>query len=97
MPFLVFGQNALGDREVSLVEVEISVTHYLAGEHYTEVELLAPEQGLKPPMVALDPVEASILAYSLEALKQLLAGRERQQVLLQRACQYDLKNIREIA
>ncbi|MDT8925044.1 hypothetical protein RBE51_19835 [Pseudomonas taiwanensis] len=97
LPFLVFGQNALGDREVAVVEVDISVAHYLAGEHYAEAALLAQEQGLKPPMVAFGPEEVGVLADSLGTLKQLLVGRERLQVLLQRARQYDLKNIREIA
>jgi hypothetical protein len=97
MPFLVFGQNLLGEREAVMVEVVVTVNQYLSGEHYLEASLLAAELGLKDPMVTFGPDEVSVLVDALGTLKQHLVGREHLLNLLGRARQFDLKNIREIA
>jgi hypothetical protein len=97
MPFLVFGENLLGEREAAMVEVEISVAEYLQGGHYQEATHLAYEQGLTDPVVMFGPDEVGMLTDALGTLKQHLVGREHLLALLKRARQFDEKNIREIA
>ena len=76
IPMMVIGHTPRGKKCVKVVEMAVTPDGYSKGEHYQEAMVIAFNEGLMGPMIALAPEDAMLMADGIATMKQCLMGTE---------------------
>lgn len=97
IPMMVIGHTPRGKKSIKMVEMAVTPDGYSKGEHYKEAVVMAFEEGLMGPMLAVAPEDAMLMADGIATLKQCLLGTESVVGINSRAKTPAQENITKIA